>query len=172
MVETNRKMLVNHAFFHLFMKILLITLAQERILTRIGARLRLIPMEFAYTENGDIVLQIAQVKSNMVIKLIIKTFHIFKLFFISKRISFFLLISVDGKWSGWGGYGACSVTCGGGKQKRYRTCTNPRPVGIGKACPGTNMQSRDCNKATCPGKLSFLYLLFIRFFNLFNTRNL
>ena len=67
-------MLVNNVFFHLFMKMLLITLAQERILTRIGARLRSIPMEFAYTENGDIVLQIAQVKSNMVIKLIIKTF--------------------------------------------------------------------------------------------------
>ena len=74
MVETNRKMLVNHVFFHLFTKILLITLAQERIPTKIGARLRLIPMEFAYTESGDIVRQIAQVKSNMVINLIIKTF--------------------------------------------------------------------------------------------------
>ena len=67
-------MLANNVFFHLFMKILLITLAQERIPTKIGARLRLIPMEFAYTESGDIVRQIAEVKSNMVKKLIILNF--------------------------------------------------------------------------------------------------
>ena len=67
-------MLVNNVFFHLSMKILLITLAQERIPTKIGARLRLILMEFAYTESGDIVRQIAQVMSNMVIKLKITNF--------------------------------------------------------------------------------------------------
>ena len=67
-------MLVNHVFFHLFMKILLITLAQERIPTKIGARLRLIPMEFASTESGDIVRQIVQVNSNMEVKLIITIF--------------------------------------------------------------------------------------------------
>ena len=58
--------MVSHVFSHLFMKIKLITLAQERIPTKTGARLRLIPMEFAYTESLDIVRQIAQVMSNMV----------------------------------------------------------------------------------------------------------
>ena len=76
-------MLANNVFFHLSMKILLITLAQERIPTKIGARLRLIPMEFAYTESGDIARRIAQVKSNMVIEIIITMFYI-KQIFISK----------------------------------------------------------------------------------------
>ena len=67
MMVTNRRILVRHVYSHLFMKIILITLAQERTPTKIGARLRLIPMEFACTESGDIVRQIAQVKSTMVI---------------------------------------------------------------------------------------------------------
>ena len=74
MVETIWRTLVSRVFSHLFMKIKLITPAQERVPTKIGARLRLIPMEFAYTESGDIVRQIAEVKSNMVIKLIISKF--------------------------------------------------------------------------------------------------
>ena len=80
------------------------------------------------------------------------------------NFSFSLCIAVDGKWSGWDPYGVCSVTCGGGKQKRSRTCTNPRPVGIGKTCPGTNTQFKDCNKTSCPGKLFTLYSLLVCFF--------
>ena len=76
MIVTYRKILVRHVYSHLFMKIILITLAQERIPTKIGARLRLIPMEFAYTESGDIARRIAQVKSNMVIEIIITMFYI------------------------------------------------------------------------------------------------
>ena len=57
------------------MKIKLITLAQERMMTKIGARLRFIPMEFAYTQSGVIVRQIVRVKYNMVIKLIITNFY-------------------------------------------------------------------------------------------------
>ena len=74
MMETNWRKLVSPVFSHLFMKIKLITLAQERILTKIGARLRLIPMEFAYTQSGVIVRQIVRVKYNMVIKLMTTIF--------------------------------------------------------------------------------------------------
>ena len=74
MVETNQSSLVSHVFSHSYIKIKLITLAQERIPTKIGARLRLIPMEFTSTESGDIVRQIAQVMSNMDLKLIITNF--------------------------------------------------------------------------------------------------
>ena len=70
-MEDHQRTLVNHAFSHLFITIKLITLAQGRIPTKIGARSRLIPMDLAYAENGEIVPQIVQVRSNMVIKLII-----------------------------------------------------------------------------------------------------
>ena len=74
MMDTNRRTLVSHVFSLLFMKIILITLAQKRIPTKIGAQLRLVQIEFANMECGDIVRQIAEVKSNMTIKLIITNF--------------------------------------------------------------------------------------------------
>ena len=76
MVETYQ---TNHVFSHSYIKIKLITLAQELVTTKIGARLRLIPMEFTSTESGDIVRQIARVKSNMDLKLIITNFVYFSL---------------------------------------------------------------------------------------------
>ncbi|XP_062579319.1 coadhesin-like [Saccostrea cucullata] len=57
---------------------------------------------------------------------------------------------IDGQWSAWSGYGACSLTCGTGKQSRTRTCTNPAPQYLGKACSGSASSSRDCNTHHCP----------------------
>ncbi|KAM7449367.1 hypothetical protein ABFA07_002738 [Porites harrisoni] len=58
--------------------------------------------------------------------------------------------SVDGHWSPWGAFGDCSKSCGGGKQRRSRTCTNPAPSGGGNTCLGPLYQSIACNTKTCP----------------------
>ena len=67
-------------------------------------------------------------------------------------INFCLL--VNGGYSEWQPYGACSKTCGGGVKKRTRTCTNPPPANGGKDCSGLgpDITTRKCNKQECPGK--------------------
>lgn len=56
---------------------------------------------------------------------------------------------INGGWSNWGGWGACSKTCGGGIQYRYRSCTNPTPSCGGNSCTGSNTQSQSCNTHPC-----------------------
>ena len=58
--------LVSHAFSHLFMKVILITLAHVIRAVEIGALQRLILMEFEATISGDTVRRIAEVISNIV----------------------------------------------------------------------------------------------------------
>lgn len=50
---------------------------------------------------------------------------------------------IPGEWCGWG---ACSLTCGGGIQ--YRDCNCPTPLYGGAYCSGSNQQS--CNTQCCP----------------------
>ncbi|XP_053386590.1 isthmin-1-like [Mercenaria mercenaria] len=62
----------------------------------------------------------------------------------------------DGSWSSWSSWGTCSETCGGGVRSQTRTCTNPAPSLLGKACNGTPVQVSTCNKQTCPeNKVAF-----------------
>ena len=65
---------------------------------------------------------------------------------------------VNGGWSDWGNYGACSVPCGGGTQTRTRTCTNPAPSGSGAGCTGDNSETISCNDGVCPGILTTITL--------------
>ena len=62
-----------------------------------------------------------------------------------------LFVLVNGRWSAWISWGACSRTCGGGAQRRSRTCTNPPPRNGGAACSGGRFQTRQCNSIGCPG---------------------
>ena len=62
-----------------------------------------------------------------------------------------LFVLVNGRWSAWLSWGACSRTCGGGAQRRSRTCTNPPPRNGGAACSGGRFQTRRCNSNGCPG---------------------
>ena len=62
-----------------------------------------------------------------------------------------LFALVNGRWSAWLSWGACSRTCGGGAQRRSRTCTNPPPRNGGAACSGGRFQTRQCNSNGCPG---------------------
>ena len=55
----------------------------------------------------------------------------------------------------WGNWSECSVTCGGGYQRRRRaTCTDP-PAGIfhGLNPEFTLSEKTGCAKNPCPGKL-------------------
>lgn len=43
------------------------------------------------------------------------------------------------------------MTCGGGEQKRVRTCTNPEPQNGGSDCAGDTEESQGCGLESCPG---------------------
>ncbi|KAI4898140.1 hypothetical protein NFI96_015403, partial [Prochilodus magdalenae] len=57
-----------------------------------------------------------------------------------------------GPWYDWSAWSACSVTCGGGEQRRSRRCRSP-------PCAGMTRQSKTCNTQVClevgcpPGRL-------------------
>ena len=61
-------------------------------------------------------------------------------------------IKVDGDWSPWSLWSSCSVSCGfEGRQKRFRTCDNPPPMGTGKKCVREMSQTKPCmNTERCP----------------------
>ena len=62
---------------------------------------------------------------------------------------------VDGQWSEWNAWSACTKTCGGGKATRTRMCNNPSPSGGGSDCAGGSKQTKNCNSKTCPAGNTF-----------------
>ncbi|KAL4226068.1 Hemicentin-1 [Mactra antiquata] len=64
---------------------------------------------------------------------------------------------INGGWSDWRDWFACSATCGNGTQSRIRTCSNPRPQYGGEYCVGNIDETRDCTSQTgCVGDTSFV----------------
>ncbi|WAR18814.1 MLP-like protein [Mya arenaria] len=57
---------------------------------------------------------------------------------------------IDGGYTLWSDWNACSVTCGDGTQSRSRTCTNPEPQFGGQDCIGVFTESQSCNDGQCP----------------------
>nr|XP_051676343.1 hemicentin-1 isoform X2 [Oryctolagus cuniculus] len=57
---------------------------------------------------------------------------------------------VDGKWTTWASWSACTVSCGGGARQRRRDCTDPAPQYGGSRCDGSDVQSDFCNTDPCP----------------------
>ncbi|XP_067660332.1 sushi, von Willebrand factor type A, EGF and pentraxin domain-containing protein 1-like [Haliotis asinina] len=57
---------------------------------------------------------------------------------------------VNGVWSSWRDWSACSVACGDGLRTRSRSCDSPPPVPEGKDCPGPATETQTCNTLDCP----------------------
>jgi len=64
-----------------------------------------------------------------------------------------LYSGIDGGYTAWSKWSACSATCGGGVRWHSRTCTNPSPKGKGKTCKEQNLgpakESQGCNTQKC-----------------------
>ncbi|KAM4722858.1 hemicentin-1 [Rhinophrynus dorsalis] len=56
----------------------------------------------------------------------------------------------DGKWSAWGSWTSCSLSCGGGLRQRTRACSNPAPQHGGHKCEGNEIENEVCNSDLCP----------------------
>uniref|UniRef100_A0A4W3HUQ8 Thrombospondin 1 n=1 Tax=Callorhinchus milii TaxID=7868 RepID=A0A4W3HUQ8_CALMI len=56
----------------------------------------------------------------------------------------------DGNWGIWSPWDSCTVTCGGGIQKRTRLCNSPAPKYGGKKCVGNTRETQPCSKLKCP----------------------
>ncbi|ELR55057.1 Brain-specific angiogenesis inhibitor 1, partial [Bos mutus] len=67
---------------------------------------------------------------------------------VETRDCFLQQCPVDGKWQAWASWGSCSVTCGGGTQRRERACLGPFFGGV--ACQGPQDEYRQCGAQRCP----------------------
>ena len=56
---------------------------------------------------------------------------------------------IDGHWSVWGSWGACSKTCDEGSRERSRVCDNPVPENGGLPCKGSAKGTDVCRKERC-----------------------
>ena len=56
---------------------------------------------------------------------------------------------VNGGFSEWSAFDACSVTCGTGKHSRSRQCNKPEPSNGGKPCEGATSETHDCVLEPC-----------------------
>ena len=55
---------------------------------------------------------------------------------------------VHGGWSNDSHFGACTTTCGNGKQYEMKQCDNPKPLNGGKNC---SCNSKNLNEVECDG---------------------
>ncbi|XP_045437200.1 adhesion G protein-coupled receptor B1 isoform X3 [Pipistrellus kuhlii] len=67
---------------------------------------------------------------------------------VESRDCFLQQCPVDGRWQAWAAWGGCSVTCGGGTQRRERACSGP--FFGGAACAGAQDERRQCGAQRCP----------------------
>ena len=64
------------------------------------------------------------------------------------------MLTVHCKWTGFGEWSSCSITCGYGEQKRTRLIKTAAANG-GRNCSGKETETRLCN-IECPGKVFFV----------------
>uniref|UniRef100_A0AAG5CQZ0 Cell adhesion molecule n=1 Tax=Anopheles atroparvus TaxID=41427 RepID=A0AAG5CQZ0_ANOAO len=51
---------------------------------------------------------------------------------------------VDGGWTAWSSWTACSERCGFGRRQRFRSCSNPSPRHGGRPCEGAESEMNIC----------------------------
>ena len=67
---------------------------------------------------------------------------------------------------------ACSAQCGGGRQTRRRSCSNPAPTFGGADCVGKAEESQKCNTKQCPGNCEQITIIsFISKINILSLMN-
>lgn len=67
-----------------------------------------------------------------------------------KNYVYRIINPVNGSFSAWSSWSQCSKTCGGGRQKRTRSCSAPPPSTCGRNCVGDIEEFIDCNIQSCP----------------------
>jgi len=56
---------------------------------------------------------------------------------------------INGGWTAFDAWSACSKSCDGGETMRARTCTKPAPQFGGKPCPNHAKETKNCNSHVC-----------------------
>jgi len=59
--------------------------------------------------------------------------------------------AVDGRWTDWTEWSACSKSCDSGIKSRSRDCTQPPPQHGGQVCQGDAVETISCSDRPCPG---------------------
>lgn len=67
------------------------------------------------------------------------------------------IFSVNGSWSAWSLWNGCTTTCGGGRNTRNRTCTNPSPQYGGEHCKGSTTDDVLCGMLLCPSMYIYVF---------------
>ncbi|XP_052083470.1 coadhesin-like [Mytilus californianus] len=60
------------------------------------------------------------------------------------------LCPINGGWSEWAPWNACTVTCGEGTRTKTRSCSNPAPHHGGVDCGNDDSETQSCTKRDCP----------------------
>ena len=68
----------------------------------------------------------------------------------------FYFPQVNCEWGTWSSSTACTKTCGGGKQLRFRTILKYGENGGTMCSDGDNFEETDCNTASCPPPGEFI----------------
>lgn len=72
-----------------------------------------------------------------------------------KKITPFCYLTVDGGWSPWKPFSACSATCGKAFHTSTRLCNKPTPQNGGKPCVGNATDTQLCRDLPlCASKCS------------------
>ena len=74
------------------------------------------------------------------------------------HISF--IAPIDGHWSRWSRFTACSTSCGIGFHRRVRLCNDPHPAYGGNECVGESWELKNCRIRLC--KLGKHVCVFLR----------